>query len=61
MLRRSPSVITISEKDVAELRALVEVRAAAKKMEGPDKAINPAPPNTVASAAMPPNAVTEQK
>jgi len=58
MLRRSPSVITISEKDVAELRALVEVRAAAKKMEGPDKTTHPAPPN---AAASPPNAVTDQK
>ena len=61
MLRRSPSVITISEKDVAELKALVEARAAAKKMEETGKSTGTAPASDAApSAAAPPNAVKEQ-
>jgi hypothetical protein len=62
MLRRSPSVITISERDVAELKALVEARAAAKKLEEAGNTAGTAPaPDAALSAAILPNAVPEQK
>lgn len=62
MLRRSPSVITISEKDVAELKALVDARAAAKKPEEVVKTAGAGPvPNAAPSAVIPPIAVPEQK
>lgn len=64
MLRRSPSVITISEHDVAELQALLEDRRIAKKTEEVDKsktasAPGPSPQTAVAASNINPTASTQ--